>query len=145
MEQKIKDTNTIKCQKCGANMRFSIKNNALKCDHCGAIQQIESGDEKVARRDMTQNILNQFSKWDESVVFGCNNCGAKVDLDKKEIVKNCPFCGSPNILRTDELSGIKPDSVVPFTVTKQSAAERFKKWIGGKFFAPRKCKKRCCG
>jgi len=140
MEQNIKDTSVIKCQNCGANLRFSIKNNALKCDHCGRIQNIKN-DEKVVRRDITNEILNQFSQWSESVVFGCSNCGAKVDLDKKEIVKNCPFCGSPNILKTDELSGIKPDSVIPFSVTKESAFERFKKWIGGKFFAPRKCKK----
>ncbi|MCL1901229.1 MAG: hypothetical protein FWG51_02390 [Firmicutes bacterium] len=141
MEQNIKDTDVIKCQSCGANMRFSIKNNALKCSHCGAVQQIENSDEKVVRRDMSHEILNQFSKWDDSMVFGCSNCGAKVDLDKKEIVKNCPFCGSPNILKTDELVGIKPDSIVPFTITKQTAAERFKKWIGSKFFAPKKCKK----
>ena len=135
------DTNVIKCTKCGANMKYSIKNNALKCIHCGEIKQIEESYDSTKSQELTNDILNQHPQWKESLVIKCNNCGAQVDLDKKEIVKNCPFCGSSNILKTDEICGIQPDSVIPFAVTKQSAVACFKKWISKKAYAPRKCKK----
>lgn len=141
MNESVLDTNVVKCPKCGANMKFSIKSNALKCSYCGEMEQIETGNNNVKYRKLTDEILNQHAQWNESVVFRCVNCGAQVDMDKKEIVKNCPFCGSSNILKTDDLTGIKPDSVIPFTITKQSAVERFKKWIKSKLYAPRSCKK----
>jgi hypothetical protein len=39
-----------------------------------------------------------------------------------------------------ELAGIKPDSVIPFQITRDNAITRFRKWIKSKFFAPNKLK-----
>lgn len=141
MDKDILDTEVVKCPQCGANMRYSIKSKALKCDHCNNIKQIEGGFDRAVRQELTNEILNSRPQWNQSVVFKCVTCGAMVDLDKKEIVKSCPFCGSSNILKTNEICGIQPDSVIPFAVTKQTAVERFKRWIKGKAYAPGKCKK----
>ena len=135
-----KSTEIIKCPNCNAGMKFDIENNALLCAYCGNTEQIETGN--IMRREITESVLREHEPWTENVVFRCSFCGAHIDVDKNEIVKRCPFCGNSNILRTEELPGIKPDSLIPYRVTKESALELFRKWIRGKIFAPGKCRKK---
>jgi predicted RNA-binding Zn-ribbon protein involved in translation (DUF1610 family) len=136
-----KDTDVVRCPNCNASMRYSIANSALKCEHCGHIEQIAEGKNNVARREITDSVLNEHQPWSENIVFRCKFCNAEIGVDKQEIVKKCPFCASPNIIRTEEIPGIKPDSVIPYKVTKQSALELFSKWIRSKIFAPGECRK----
>jgi len=142
MSDDTKSTDMIRCPNCNANMRYSISNKALKCDNCGQIEKIEGGENNVVRRDITESVMKEHEPWKESIVFRCSLCNAMIDVDKNEIMKTCPFCGSPNVIKTEELPGIKPDSLIPYTVTKQSALDLFKKWINGKIFAPGSVRKR---
>jgi len=132
-----KESATIinKCSACGASADYDIESGNLKCGHCGTIKEIEQ-DDKVARRQLTDSIIKERTNW-QSSVFRCDSCGAKEVLDKKDITSMCPFCGSSNIVDTKELAGIRPDSVIPFQITKENAIDRFKKWIKSRFLAPR--------
>jgi predicted RNA-binding Zn-ribbon protein involved in translation (DUF1610 family) len=134
-------TDIIKCTNCNASMRYSIDDGALKCEHCGHIDAIE-GENNVMRRELTDDAMREHVPWKENVVFRCSLCNAHIDVDKREIMKMCPFCGNPNVIKTEELPGIKPDSLIPYTVTKESAVELFRKWIHSKIFAPGECRKR---
>jgi DNA-directed RNA polymerase subunit RPC12/RpoP len=139
MEEEIqeeKETLVNKCPNCGAVMEFDIESGNLKCGHCGTVKEINN-EEKVARRDISDDIIKEHDKWSENAVYRCNGCGAKQTLDKKDITRICPFCGSTNIVSLEELAGIKPDSVIPFQITKESAVNRFKKWIKSKWLAPK--------
>jgi DNA-directed RNA polymerase subunit RPC12/RpoP len=82
--------------------------------------------------------LEQHGDWDaETVVYRCNNCGAKEIISKKDIAKECPYCGTTNIVQTDDLAGLRPDSVVPYKITKDEAAEKAAEWIRKRKFAPK--------
>ena len=130
------ETIVNKCESCGANYIYDIESGNLKCEHCGSVKKIEN-DDTVQRRAMTDEILNSRDQWNEASVYRCNGCGAKEVLDKKDITRICCFCGSSNIVAADELAGIKPDSVIPFQITKDSAIDRFKQWIKKRFWAPK--------
>ena len=136
-----KSTDLVKCPNCNASMRYSIKEGALKCEYCGHIEKIEEGTNNVARREITESVLKEHQPWAENTVFQCKFCNAQINIDKHEIMKKCPFCASPNIIRTEEIPGIRPDSVIPYKVTKQSALDLFSKWIRSKIFAPGECRK----
>ena len=140
MEEQLteKESQTIiqKCPNCGGTLEYDIASGNLKCGHCGTVQEIEK-DYKVARRELTNEIMKEHANWTEGTVFRCDACGAKQVLDKKEITKICAFCGNPNIVSINELPGIKPDSVIPFQITRESAVMRFKNWLKNKWLAPR--------
>ena len=104
------DTTVTKCPACGANMVFDPEDGCLYCEHCGTKQAIkERGSEEMA----FERLLQENNNWsDETHVFRCENCGAKEVLDKREIAKQCPFCGTTNIVETDELSGVKPNALI---------------------------------
>lgn len=134
-----KSTEISKCPGCGANLVFSPETQTLSCEHCGTEVSFDShSSEELA----FEKLLESSGEWqDETHVFSCNNCGAKQILNKDEIATECAFCGTTNIVETDELSGLKPNALVPFCVTREAAGESAKKWAKKRFFAPRKFKK----
>lgn len=133
------DTDVTKCPSCGANMTFKPEDGCLYCDFCGTKQQILA--EGAREIDFAQIASGNNSWGEETHVFRCENCGAKEILDKNEIAKTCSFCGTSHVVATDELSGLKPNAVVPFAISSQAATDGAKKWARKKLFAPRSFKK----
>lgn len=140
LTEKESQTITNKCPSCGAGLKYDVTSGELKCSHCDTIVDIVD-DDKVKRRELTSDIMKTHSEWNEAKVSRCENCGAKEIINKKDIARSCTFCGSAQVVELSELAGIKPDSVIPFQVTKESAIQRFKKWIKGRFYAPGALKK----
>ncbi len=134
-------TETAKCPACGAKMVFDPGKQKLLCPYCGTDREIDlTGISKEI--DFNMLLITPQNDWGgETHVFRCNNCGAKEVLSKHEIAKECPFCGTTNIVATEELSGLKPNGVVPFEITKKTATEIVTKWARKKFFAPSAFKK----
>ena len=132
-------TSVTKCPACGANMVFRSETGKLYCEHCGTEKEIVS---KNSEELYFERLLSEDKTWSqESHIFRCENCGAMEVLDKNEIAKACPFCGTTNIVATQELPGIRPNAVVPFKLEKKEAGKRVKEWIRKRIFAPQKFRK----
>lgn len=130
------DTAVMKCPSCGANMIYEAESGMLYCEHCGTRQEIAAdGSEEQA----FEKLLAEDNGWaGESHVFLCRNCGAREVLDKNEIAKECPFCGTTNIVQSEELPGLRPNAVVPFRISNEAAASGVRKWINKRIFSPGK-------
>ena len=131
-----KETEVYKCPNCGANLIFSPKLQKLYCEHCETVIDFDQ-DRHVVPVDFVTGG-EQGEDWgDETVVYRCNNCGAKEILAKTDIARTCPFCGTTNIVETDELPGLKPTAVVPFSVDEPTVRANFKNWIRKKKLVPK--------
>ena len=73
-------------------------------------------------------------------VIVCRNCKAETVLNTGETSGTCAFCGSTHVIDQAVVSGIKPASLIAFKISLKSAQNAFRKWIRGKFFAPRALK-----
>ena len=134
-------TETVKCSSCGSNMVFDPEEQLLECPHCGSQQKF--GETFLARElDLREGLLSG-EKWSEkeAVVFGCDNCGAKVVLNKSETAKSCPFCGTAHVRKSEDLAGLKPNALLPFTLDDKKAISLAQTWAKKRFFAPRSFKK----
>lgn len=132
------ETDTENCPNCGGTLVYSPNQGKLQCEYCASMIDFEKKlgiDERELEELFSQNNL-----WTETEVYRCNNCGAKEVVSKNEISKQCPFCGTTNVVKTEELSGIKPHGVVPFRLTNLEAAAVARKWLKTRFFAPKKFK-----
>lgn len=139
MNAKQKSSKTTKCAGCGANMLYDPDSGLLKCEHCGCSQAIVS---RVAYEVPIAELTKSVTNWsDETSVVKCNNCGAKEVISKQDISKQCSFCGTTNVVVVEELSGIKPNSVVPFRVGRESACEKVVNWVKRKFYTPGRFKR----
>lgn len=135
-------TETVKCSSCGSNMVFDPEEQSLVCPHCGTKQQF--GQTSLARELDLRAGLFSGEKWsqEETVVFSCDNCGAKVVLNQSETAKSCPFCGTAHVRKSEDLAGLKPNALLPFTIDDKNAVGLAQAWAKKRFFAPRSFKKK---
>ncbi len=135
------NTDTAKCPACGAEMVFSPEKQQLACPYCGCTKEVNFSrtSSEIALSAIFSERNNEWGE--ETHVFRCNNCGAKEVLESHEIAKACPFCGTTNIAKVEELSGLRPNGVVPFAIDEKQATAGVVTWAKRKFFAPRAFKK----
>lgn len=135
-----KTTDVIKCPSCGANMRFAPERQAMFCDYCETVIDFNKS-QKISERDFLLESSDTDDWSEDTVVIRCNNCGNSEVISKTDIARVCPFCGTSNIIESNELPGIKPGVVLPFTLSKLQCLETVKKWFKKKFFVPTKLRK----
>lgn len=134
-------TENEQCPNCGNNLKFDPKTQSLYCEYCEtsvAINQNFAYEEK----DLNLGVLEECDWQEVARAFECENCGARVVLDKNERASNCPFCNTPHVVDGKAYAGVKPNVVVPFSVSQEQASESLTKWAKKKFFAPSKFKKK---
>lgn len=128
----------VKCEACGADMTYSPEIGKLYCEYCKSTRDIQK------RVPMIRDYLIERSMGDvlaDDEVYKCPNCGGEVELGGFQTANQCPFCGATNIVKLQDIKGLKPDSILPFKVSKQSACDFGKKWLKKKLFAPSPYKK----
>ena len=128
----------IKCLGCGADMVFDPASGELVCEYCGGTRSVEK------RVTFPRDFLLERDDGDVDeggTEYECPNCGGKVVLENFATTEECPYCGATNIVKKERLKGLKPDSILPFAVTRDSAFASGKKWLKRKIFAPTKLKK----
>jgi ssDNA-binding Zn-finger/Zn-ribbon topoisomerase 1 len=134
-----KVTSVVKCPGCGANMIYSPKEKMLFCEFCETKKEIGAS---ASQEIGLGALMNQNASWgEETHVFTCENCGAKEVFSKNEFARSCSFCGAGHVVETQDLVGLKPNAVVPFEITADTACENVKKWVKKKLFAPSAFKK----
>ncbi|MTI47042.1 hypothetical protein [Sporosalibacterium faouarense] len=134
-------TEKFECTSCGGDMIFNPKTQSLSCLYCGNKVEIEQKDDIIQEYDINSSIDEDSSDWgSETRVIHCNDCGAETVMKENSVAQFCAFCGSSHIIKQDEIPGIKPESLIPFKITRKEAKGLFSKWLKGKFYAPKKAK-----
>lgn len=119
-------------------MVYSPSEGKLHCPYCDSTRVVEKS--VPVRRDFIEE-QNKGVVWDEENTYQCPNCGGTVLLENFATATACPFCGATNIVKKENMPGLRPDSILPFAIEQKQAFERGKKWVSHRIFAPHKLKK----
>ena len=95
----------------------------------------------AAANSATPNATNPpASHLMQMTILRCQSCGAELAVSGTEASTFCAFCGQPTVV-SDRLEGwLKPDYIIPFTVTKEDAAAAIREKLSKGKFIPRKFK-----
>lgn len=133
------------CPGCGAKLDFQPGDRALKCEFCGFTQKIDESETAVIERDWEEYWATAESHGKtlagRSSEVQCRACAAVVLLEDKVVTDRCPYCG--NDLENKPVAAhdmILPEGILPFKVDARMAANSFKKWVEGLWFAPSRLK-----
>lgn len=137
-EPKVNTAGVIKCKSCGADMVFDPASQQLRCPYCDITRDVERRVPSI--RDFEQERHAGAVAMDGDV-YKCPNCGGESEIHGFATSVSCPFCGGTNVVKLEDMKGLKPDSVLPFAVTKDNAAVIGQKWIKKRVFAPSKLKR----
>ena len=72
----------------------------------------------------------------EFVSYQCNSCGATVVTDDTTTATFCYYCHNPVIISHRLKGEFKPNKLIPFSIDKDSAKEKFLNWARKKKFVP---------
>ncbi len=129
------------CPGCGAPLKYSPATDSLRCEFCKRQIPIKGKSLPIVEHDLHSALATLDDTPDHEITkdITCTNCGSSFTLDPYAVSTNCPYCGTPAI--TDFVHDIKPESILPFSVTHKEAQQIFAKWIGSLWFAPNELKK----
>jgi hypothetical protein len=136
------------CSACGAQAEWNPAKQLLVCPFCGtatpftvdATGAIQELDLAKALRELP----DEERGWQtEKRTVQCQSCKAVSVFDPERVGQNCEFCGSPSLVDYKEIKApIRPQSLLPFTVTEGNVREQIRKWYASKWLAPNKLRTR---
>lgn len=135
-------TTAYHCPCCGAPLVFGAQSGRLECASCGnsyepdvieAMYPKENADS--VRFDLPQETF-QEGDCAQIQAYVCKSCGAELMTEDTTTATACPYCGSPTILPDRIEGGVKPEKVIPFTVTREQAQAQFEGYFKGKRLLP---------
>lgn len=135
----------FKCLSCGNNMRWNPEKQKLVCPYCKAEKEVEF--HRVSECKYSENLNEEFNKEkfensnDEVKIFRCENCGAVSEVPEGKISFTCPYCRKTNVIKQTQMSGIRPNGIIPFKVAKRKASKIANEWIKKRIYAPRALRK----
>ena len=130
------------CPCCGAPLEYGAGSGKLECRACGnsyeldAMEAMQASEEKggIQFSMPTEGFGEQEAAQMQAYI--CQGCGAELMTEDTTTATQCPYCGSPTILPERIEGGVKPELVIPFTVTREQAQEQFESYFKGKKLLP---------
>ena len=130
----------MNCCRCGAVMRYDPDSYGIICDYCGYKKEMHRPEEMAVEeeQDFSTAMRGAVTDWGLATrTVICDRCGAVSIYDINQISGICPFCGATALI-TPEASEqvIAPDSIIPFSVSRDEAVKKFYQWKKWDLLAP---------
>ena len=121
----------FKCPCCDGAIEFDSGSQKMKCPFCDTEFEVEtlvSYNEEI-KKDVADDMqwdAQAGQEWSEDEqtqlrTYVCRSCAGEILADATTGATECPYCGSPTILPERIEGGVRPELVIPFTVTKEQA------------------------
>ena len=119
------------CPRCGAGLRFSVRQQALACPFCGYRASPDQHVEVDEQDWFAAAHTARGHRWvlPSVLTLTCQTCGAAHTLPPGQFSSVCPFCASPHLVQLQaERELMAPDGIVPFAVDEDAARRRLQQW-----------------
>jgi DNA-directed RNA polymerase subunit RPC12/RpoP len=132
------ETKSFDCPKCGGKLQYDAGARGQKCPFCGHEIVIAQSEEDIRELDFNEHLQGMAAEADvqERTVVKCKGCGAETTFDPNVTADRCAFCAGPIVREGASSRLIRPRSLLPFKVTRETAHQSFRDWLRGLWFAP---------
>ncbi len=134
---------SYKCPNCGGELIFNPNIQKHKCEYClsefsqeelEGLKSAEGNEEKIEEQVETEAGETQTK---EAVFYQCPSCGAEVVTDETTAATFCYYCHNPVVLSGRVSGEFLPDKIIPFSIDKKKATEKFLEYVHSKKFVPK--------
>lgn len=138
----------FKCPNCGGKLEFDAGAQKMKCPYCDSELDIEALrlDEEYQNEAAKEDNMNWEStpdqQWNEDEsggfnVYVCKSCAGEIVADETTGATHCPYCGNPVVMTSKFSGALRPDCIIPFSVTKEEAKKKLREHYKGKKLLPK--------
>lgn len=126
------------CSSCGGQLLFDAESQTLKCRHCAQEKTIEAIVEEPEEHALNfeDDDPSRYDWQTEQQTVSCETCGGQTVVAVSHSSFVCSFCGSAKVLLLTDDNVIRPESLIPFQITKEKALEDFRSWQKKRWFVP---------
>ncbi len=125
---------TYKCPACGGALRYSPAERKFSCEYCG--NSYDNVAEKLSAKEIKTGAAADDGSKGKRQLYTCPSCGAELVTDATTAATECYYCHNPVVLAGRLSAEWKPDSVLPFTVDKETAKAELANWIKKHRYVP---------
>ena len=154
-------TDKMECAHCGNGFSISeIENTEVKDNMDYRMDTISQQDQNVSNvaEDTNSSIIENSSSqniteseaFEEEVfkdlgtmerrIYTCTSCGAELSVNDNEAATFCAYCGQPTIVFSRVSKELKPESIVPFKISKEQAIGLLQERLKNSHFLPKEVK-----
>lgn len=112
----------FKCPGCASNMRFNEQKQKMECPTCGVEVSVEEYDAKEIMLDGGEKCGEDTS------TYRCPSCGAEMLTENLQVTCSCRWCGTEMAVFGNLDNKIRPEKVIPFSVSREQAVNHFNTW-----------------
>lgn len=137
MSKRIISTSVVHtCKSCGGNMTYHIESKKMICSSCDSKQSITITRKGKHAAEYSIDNIEEGEKLEAVSVIVCKSCGGETILNGYETSTKCEYCGNEHTVLHTETGLVKPETMIPFKITKDTAVESYQKWMKKHIFAP---------
>lgn len=139
-EPSLADAIGFPCTQCGAQTAYDPASSTLLCPYCHTKHSIPSNEVEAPEyifypEDETFTAPVWSEKGNRRIV--CSSCGADITVSAAAVTATCPFCSGHYVTELDDDDKIiKPETMVPFKISRDAACASYTRWAKKRFFAP---------
>lgn len=141
-----------KCPNCSGALKYEPTAKKMFCEYC--VSYFEPGEgmvdpeekEELAKEEMAAAVSGNLAL-DEDIgdymecnVYACTSCGGELLVNGLETSTFCAYCGQPTIVFNRVSRELKPQYILPFSVTKNQAIEAIREKLNQGLFVPEEIK-----
>ena len=145
---------TYQCPQCSAPLVWQA--DALRCENCGAEYKPE--DMQALYEILAENEAGGYElNWqnaEHTAQFGaeeaanmraytCPGCGASIVTDKTTAATRCVYCGNNAMMPENFEGGLRPDVIIPFSITREQAEKTLRAHFEKKPLLPADFRRAC--
>lgn len=128
----------MKCPGCSAELRYDIVSKQMRCDNCSQSYDPYLFDQYSEGAEYGRSEDGKY----QTNVWMCPNCGARLTYTgDTDVTTVCAYCGRANIIQSRLKNEKRPDTIIPFTVTKDDCKKAYVKALRRAFLSPRRLMK----
>ena len=121
------------CPNCGGHLVFDPQTQQWKCPFCDSLF---AQDQLTDTEQQSAEARPDREAQDGQFIYRCPTCGSEIMTSATTAATHCYYCHNPVVLQGQLTADMKPDEVLPFTISKQQAVDTFMKWVKGKKYVP---------
>lgn len=136
------------CKNCNHALIYDPGKKMMLCVACGSTFAAEQVESEAKKYRENERLLKQSEVYGEETektkeeflecyVYTCSECGGEIVIHGTEVSTHCVYCGNPTVVFSRVTKEKKPNFILPFSVTRETALNSIRYKIGTSIFVPK--------
>ena len=99
-------------------------------------ESVDTDDKTKENKIQIHDVEVETSETMQGNLYTCTSCGAELFINGVETATFCAYCGQPTVVFNRVSEELKPERIIPFSITREQAVGLIREKLSHGFFVP---------